>query len=181
MTHIYLVYQGDFMKISAIAAMAANRVIGTDGDLPWSIPEDMKFFKEKTMGHVILMGRKTYDSFKGRLLPRRLHVVITRQKDFHAPGAHVFSSVDDALNFCREACTTQNDKWGNEIFVIGGGEIYTALLPSTDCVYLTEIHQNFEGDARFPALPPGEFHETARQPHQGPVPFDFVTYERCKE
>lgn len=166
------------MKISAIAAMAANRVIGSQGDLPWSIPEDMKFFKEKTAGHVILMGRKTFDSFKGRLLPRRLHVVITRQKDYQVPGVHVFASVEAALQFCKATCETQSAQWGNEIFVIGGGEIYKTLLPSTDCVYLTEIHQDFEGDARFPELPPGEFQETARRPHQGSVPFDFVTYER---
>lgn len=162
------------MKLSAIAAMAANRVIGTEGDLPWSIPEDMKFFKEKTAGHIILMGRKTFDSFKGRLLPRRLHVVITRQENFHAPGAHVFHSVDEALTFCA----TQTAQWGDEVFVIGGGEIYKTLLPSTETVYLTEIHQSFSGDARFPELPIDEFKETSRVAREGAPPFDFVTYER---
>lgn len=162
------------MKLSAIAAMAANRVIGSAGELPWSIPEDMKFFKEKTAGHIILMGRKTFDSFKGRLLPRRLHVVITRQKDFKAPGTHVFQSVDEALEFCA----TQTAQWGDEVFVIGGGEIYKALLPSTEIIYLTEIHESFNGDARFPELPAAEFKEMSRIARAGIPPFDFVTYER---
>ena len=162
------------MTLSAIAAMASNRVIGVEGDLPWSLPEDMKFFKEKTSGHIILMGRKTFDSFKGRLLPRRLHVVISRQPDYRPEGVHVFASVNQALEFCK----TQTAQWGEEVFVIGGGEIYRSLLPSTDRVYLTEIHRSFSGDAKFPELPSNEFREVDRQPRQGDVPFDFVIYER---
>jgi dihydrofolate reductase len=162
------------MILSAIAAMASNRVIGTAGDLPWKIPEDFKFFKDKTMGHIMIMGRKTYDSFGGKPLPGRLHVVITRQKNYFPEGVSVFNSIEDALAFCR----TQTAKWGEEIFIIGGGEIYSAMLPLTDRIYLTEIHREFPGDTRFPEFDKSVFRETERTPRTLPVPFDFVTYER---
>ena len=162
------------MILSAIAAMASNRVIGTNGDLPWKIPEDFKFFKDKTMGHIMIMGRKTYDSFGGTPLPGRLHIVITRQKDYAPPGVHVFNTIDEALAFSR----TQVEKWGNEVFIIGGGEIYSAMLPVTNRIYLTEIHCEFPGDTRFPEFDKSVFREVARTSRTLPVPFDFVTYER---
>ena len=161
------------MILSAIAAMAKNRVIGQNGDLPWSIPEDFKFFKDKTTGHIMIMGRKTFESLGGPL-PNRLHVVITRQKDYAAEGAHVFNTVEAALAFCR----TQTVKWGDEVFVIGGGEIYKEMLSITDRIYLTEIHQDFPGDAKFPEFSLKEFMETERRPRTQPVAFDFVTYQR---
>lgn len=163
------------MILSAIAAMASNRVIGKNGDLPWRIPEDFKFFKEKTMGHIMLMGRKTFDSL-GKPLPGRLHVVLTRQKDYAPEGAHVFHDIQSALDFCR----SQTEKWGNEVFVIGGGDIFRELLPMIDRIYLTEIHKEFEGDAFFPEFDRNEFREISRTPRTEPLPFDFVTYERVK-
>lgn len=163
------------MKLAAIVAMASNRVIGKNNDLPWRIPEDFKFFKDKTMGHIMLMGRKTFESLpNGRPLPGRLHVVITRQKDFHAEGAHVFQSLEEALRFCE----TQTATWGDEVFVIGGGEIFKELMPRLDLIYLTEIHQAFDGDAHFPEVNKNEFIETARSSRTTPLAFDFVTYER---
>lgn len=163
------------MILSAIAAMAANRVIGKNGDLPWKIPEDFKFFKDKTTGHIMIMGRKTFDSLGGPL-PNRLHVVITRQKDYEPEGAHVFNSVADAMDFCQDQ--TDSGAWPEEVFVIGGGEIYQQMLEQTDRIYLTEIHQDFEGDAKFPEFDDDDFEEIERRERYKPVRFDFVTYER---
>lgn len=163
------------MILSAIAAMAANRVIGKNGDLPWRIPEDFKFFKDKTMGRIMIMGRKTFESLDGPL-PGRLHVVVTRQKEYRPQGAHVFHSIPEALEFCK----SQTETWGDEVFIIGGGEIYKEMLPLTDRIYLTEIHLSYEGDARFPEFSTNEFQEVERRKRTEPVPFDFVTYERLQ-
>ena len=165
------------MMVSAIAAMAENRVIGRDGGLPWDLPEDMKFFREKTKGHIIVMGRKTFESFP-KLLPNRLHVVITRATDYAPAGAVVFNSIEKALEFCRESVTLDSEKWGTEVFVIGGGEIYKAALPYTDRIYLTEIHKSVEGDVKFPEFSKATFREIERKPRSEPIPFDFVTYEK---
>lgn len=161
------------MILSAVAAMAANRVIGKDGTLPWHLPEDLKFFKDTTKGHIIIMGRKTFESL-GKPLPNRLHVVITRQADFHADGAHVFQTIDEAVTFCR----TQTAKWGDEVFIVGGGEIYRAMLPITNRIYLTEIHRPYAGDATFPEFDKSLFKEIERRTRTEPEPFDFVVYER---
>lgn len=161
------------MIVSAIAAMAANRVIGRAGELPWNLPEDLKFFRDKTKGHIIIMGRKTFESL-GKLLPGRLHVIITRQANYQAPGAHVFDSLDKAFSFCR----TQTAEWGDEVFIVGGGEIYREALPHTDRIYLTEIKADFPGDARFPEFHREEFHEVSRRSGSDSIPYDFVTYER---
>lgn len=163
------------MILSAIAAMAKNRVIGAAGDLPWRIPEDFKFFKEKTSGHMMIMGRKTFESLGGPL-PNRLHVVITRQKDYRPEGAIVFHTVKEAVDYCR----AHTEKWGDEVFIAGGGEIYKEMLPITDRIYLTEIQKDFPGDAKFPEFSKSEFKETERRHRDQPVPFDFVTYERTK-
>ncbi len=163
------------MIVSAIAAMAANRVIGRDGGLPWRLPQDFKYFKDKTMGHIMVMGRKTFESF-GKPLPGRLHVVITRQRDYRAPGAHVFSTLDEALNFCA----SKTSEWGDEVFVVGGGEIYREALPRTDRIYLTEIQAEFPGDARFPEFDKSSYKEVSRRPIlSDAVPYDFVVYERA--
>ncbi|MCM2282422.1 MAG: dihydrofolate reductase [Bdellovibrionaceae bacterium] len=163
------------MFLSAIVAMASNRVIGKNGDLPWRIPEDFKFFKDKTTGHIMVMGRKTFESLPG-LLPNRLHVVITRQKDYRPPGVHVFADVKSALEFCA----SQTEKWGDEVFIIGGGEIFRETLPITDRIYLTEIKQAYEGDAIFPEFDKQAFKEVERRSRTEPEPFDFVTYERVR-
>lgn len=134
------------MILSHIAAIAKNKTIGVDGDLPWDLPEDMKFFRETTSGHIIVMGRKTFESFP-KPLKNRLHVVVTRQEDYQAPeGVRVFNTIDKALEFCK----TEVPKWKDEVFIIGGGEIYKQTLNQADQLYLTLIDQEFEGDARYP-------------------------------
>jgi dihydrofolate reductase len=164
------------MILSGIVAMASNRVIGKRGQLPWNIPADLKFFKEKTKGHIMIMGRKTFESLPG-LLPGRLHVVITRQQDFAASGAHAFPSIEKAIEFC----TTQTSQWGNEVFVIGGGEIFKETFPLLDQLYLTEIRKDFEGDAYLPEFNKNTLKEVARESHineADATAFDFVTYKR---
>jgi len=161
------------MILSHIAAMAKNRVIGVDGDLPWSLPEDMKFFRETTSGHIIVMGRKTFETFP-KPLPNRLHVVVTRQKDYVAPeGVVVFSDIPSALEYCE----TQTEKWGEEVFIIGGGEIYKQTLDLASTLYLTEIDQAFEGDAKYPEITK-DFKLAKKEPRTEPIDYAFCLYSR---
>lgn len=169
------------MILTAIAAMSANRVIGKDGGLPWSIPEDFKFFKDKTTGHIMIMGRKTYDSLPNGPLPKRLHIVITRAEPAslnYPEGVIVVASIEAALAYLTHNESNLKAKWGDEAFIIGGGEIYRAMLPYTNKIYLTEIHQDIEGDTHFPPFSSSEFRETERLHRSGSPSFDFVTYER---
>lgn len=166
------------MIISQIAACAKNRVIGKNGDLPWDLPEDMKYFKDKTKGHIIIMGRKTFDSFKGRTLPQRLHIVISRQPELIPllNGVIAVSSLEEALKIAKSQIGT----WPEEVFIIGGGEIYKSALPFSDRIYLTEIDEVFDGDAHFPELNPNEFKLTQSIPRNSPLSFSFNTYERIR-
>lgn len=160
--------------ISHIVAAGKNGVIGSQGDLPWDIPEDMKFFREKTKNHAIIMGRKTFESV-GRPLPNRLNVVVTRQKDYKAEGVHVCSTLDEAIELCK----SQADKYGEEIFICGGGEIYKQSMDRVDIIYLTRIHKEFDGDAKYPDVNPLFFEEIERRDRlEEPVPFSFLTYTR---
>ena len=134
------------MILSHIAALSKNKVIGSKGNLPWHLPKDLKYFKEKTLGHIIIMGRKTFESFP-KPLKNRLHVVVTTQKNYKVPeGVKVFNGIHPALKFCK----TQTKYWDNEVFIIGGGEIYKQTLNKADRLYLTLIHREFEGDTRYP-------------------------------
>lgn len=151
--------------------MAKNRVIGRDGQLPWHLPEDLRRFKQLTMGHHIVMGRKTWESLS-RLLPGRHHVIVSRSPGYAVPGAKVASSIDAAIAACGK---------DDEVFVIGGGEIYALALPLADRILLTEIEQDFAGDTRFPALPPGEWRESERLRGKDAVTglaYSFLTLER---
>lgn len=167
-------YPGTGMKprVSLIVAMANNRVIGINNTLPWHLPADLKHFKALTMGHHIVMGRKTYESI-GKPLPGRTSVVVTRNADYSAPGVIVASSLETAISACG------NDA---EIFVIGGAELYAQALPLMSTLYITEIQQKMEGDARFPEFDKTEWTEVAREMHsqQEPQPlvYHFVTYRR---
>jgi len=136
------------MILSAIAAMARNRVIGVKNRLPWNIPEDMKYFREKTKGKIMIMGRKTFESFQGKPLPGRFHIVITRQEgySFPHPLVKIVSSMSEALDMARQMVPQYSD----EVFVIGGSEIYEQSLPLLDRLYLTVIDRDYEGDAKFP-------------------------------
>ena len=133
--------------------MARNRVIGAGGAIPWRLPDELKRFKKITMGHHIIMGRKTWESI-GRPLPGRTSVVVTRQRGFRAPGAIVAHSLDEALN----ACGTDE-----EIFVIGGAELYAKALPRAGRLYLTEVGADIEGDVRMPDFDASDWRETSSE------------------
>ena len=170
------------MIVTQIAACASNRVIGVQGDLPWDIPEDMKFFRDTTKGHVMIMGRKTFDSFNGKPLPNRYHIVITRTPPLMNPFNSEKSPVVfvDSLEKALQLARRLTGQWGEEIFIIGGGEIYKQSLPFADKIYLTTIHKEFKGDTVFPEVSPSEFDLTAKRDVQGEIPFSFLTYTRKK-
>ncbi len=138
--------------ISLIVAAARNNAIGKGNTLPWSLPNDLKHFRDLTAGHAVIMGRKTFESI-GRPLPKRRNIVITRQDDYRPEGVEVVNSLDEALRRAGEG----------EAFVIGGGEIFKQSLPLADRVYLTRVEADVEGDAFFPALDPTEWDEISRE------------------
>jgi dihydrofolate reductase len=154
--------------ITLIAAMSRNACIGKDGSLPWRIPEDMAHFKEITMGHPVLMGRKTWESIpeKFRPLPGRQNIVVTRQDTYTLPeNVERASSVEEALLMHAT----------EDIFVIGGAEVYRAAMDQADRLEITHVNQTVEGDAFFPDIDAAIWTEAAREDHDG---FSFVTYER---
>ena len=157
-------------RLTLIAAVARNGVIGNDNALPWRLPEDLKHFKELTLGHPIIMGRKTWASL-GRPLPGRRNIVISRDPDFKAPGGIVVASLAAALAASADA---------SEAFVIGGAEIYALALPEAQCLRLTEIDRDFPGDTHFPGFDPAAWRETERKSHRAADGLDyaFVTYQR---
>jgi len=158
-------------RVYLVAAVAANGVIGAGGKLPWRLPEDLKHFKALTLGHPVIMGRKTWESL-GKPLPGRENIVVTRAAGYDAPGASVASSLDAALALCAGEPT---------VFVIGGGELYAEALPVADGLVLTEIQRDYAGDARFPPYDRAAWRETQRKPQTGAdgLRFDFVLYERA--
>jgi len=161
------------MKIAMIAAMANNRVIGLDNDMPWHLPDDLKFFKAMTTGKPVIMGRKTFESIGSRPLPNRPNFVISRQADFNAEGVNVFSSVDGALAELVDA---------EEVIIMGGGQLYNEMLPKADKLYLTQIDANINGDTFFPDWTKMQWQEVAREHHaideRHQYAFDFVTLQR---
>ncbi len=160
------------MIISLIAAMGNNRVIGINNTLPWRLPADLKHFKKITIGKPILMGRKTYESI-GKPLPGRTNIIVTHDRDYQAPGCIVTHTVDEAL-----AATANSE----EIMVIGGASFYEQLLPRAQRLYLTLIHEDFAGDAWFPAFDHAEWSEvehTDCEPDEAsPHHYSFVVLER---
>ena len=165
------------MKISMIAAVAENRVIGKDNDLVWRLPDDMKFFMQKTTDHHVIMGRKNFESLPPKFspLPNRTNIVVTRQKDLKIEGTTVVNSIEEALSLAD-----QNGE--KEAFIIGGGEIYKLGLDIADTMYLTEIKHSFDGDAFFPEYDSSQWEEVERINHpideKHKYEFDFVTYVR---
>ena len=158
------------MRLSLIVAMAKNRTIGLDGAMPWHIPEDLKFFKRVTMGHPVIMGRKTYHSI-GAALPGRTNIVVTRNKDFEAADADVVHDLSEALTKAKATEELWRPDGGREeIFVIGGADIYGQALPEAQRIYMTEVHQELPGDAFFPELAEGEWKETDRQDRDPETP-----------
>lgn len=146
------------LVISAVVAMAKNRVIGKDNKLPWHLPADLKHFKTITTGHPILMGRKTYESI-GRPLPNRTNIIITRDANYKAADCIVVTSIEEAINAATKTAA-------EEIFIIGGAEVYQQLLTSIQRIYLTIVQDEIDGDAYFPALDMREWKEVAREEHK---------------
>ncbi len=141
------------MKISLIVAMASNRVIGLNNQMPWHLSADLKKFKKITLGAPILMGRKTYESI-GRPLPGRTNIIISRNPRYQQPGCLVFNGIDKALESCCDR---------DEVFVIGGSDFYKSMLPVADTLYLTQIHQEFPGDTFFPEIDAKQWAEVERE------------------
>lgn len=158
-------------RVTLIAAVSSNGVIGAGGQLPWRLPEDLRFFKAQTFGHPVIMGRRTWESI-GRPLPGRRNIVVSRNAGLVAAGAEVVPTLDEAVARCSGAA---------EAFVIGGGDLYRAALPRAGRIILTEIRQAFDGDVRFPEFDRREWREVRREAHApaGGLAHDFVWYERA--
>ena len=158
--------------ISIIVAMDRNRVIGKRGALPWRLPADMLHFKEVTTGHTVVMGRKTHESI-GKALPNRINIVVTRQKDFAPDGCVAVDSIEKALDISSEK---------DEIFFIGGGEIYSQIMPYAERLYVTEIDATFDGSVFFPEINPFEWklmeRITGKMDEKNPYKHKFLIYER---
>jgi dihydrofolate reductase len=152
-------------RISLIVAMAKNRVIGANNRIPWHVPGEQKLFKQITMGHHIVMGRKTYESI-GKLLPGRTTVIVTRQTGYAVPGAIIAHSLQDAVNAAAR---------DQEIFVIGGAEIFRDALPSADRIHLSVIDQEPEGDVVMPEIDSAQWREVSVEEHPG---FRYVVLDR---
>lgn len=166
------------MKLSLIAAVAENGVIGCNNKLPWHLPADLQHFKRITMGKPLIMGRKTFDSL-GKPLPGRPHIIVTRDQGFDYPGCHIVHDLDSAL-CCAAVLLSGQDN--GETMVIGGAEIYRLILPEIDRMYLTEVHQCVEGDAFFPVFDRNQWQQVAREDFSAPsvteYAYSFVVYER---
>lgn len=158
--------------ISIIVAASTNNVIGVHGELPWKISDDLKRFKQLTLGKPIVMGRLTYESI-GRPLPGRQNIVITRQPDFSAPGCDIVESPAGALGAAGDA---------DEIMIIGGGQIYDLFLPKAGRLHLTRVHTELDGDAFFPPIDAADWQLVASESHAASAAnefaFEFRTYER---
>ena len=145
------------MKISQIVAIAENYAIGKDNDLIWRLPADLKHFKEITMGHCMLMGRKNYESI-GRPLPGRTTIIVTRDSNYKQEGCHVVHSIEDGIELAR----SQNEE---ELMIIGGGQIYEQTLDQTTSIYLTVVHETFDADTFYPKLEDSEWQEVHIDKH----------------
>lgn len=160
------------MIISQIVAIAKNRVMGINNTLPWHLPEDMKFFREKTKGHIMIMGRKTFESL-GNPLPNRFHFVITSQKDYEYihPQVKVVHSLNEAI----EESNKIQPSWPQEVFIIGGSGVFNEAFPITNKIYLTMIDKDFQGDVIYPELP-SQFIQIEKKDITGEIPFSFTTW-----
>ncbi|MFV1921499.1 MAG: dihydrofolate reductase [Methylotenera sp.] len=160
-------------QFSIIVAVATNNVIGLNNTLPWHLPEDLKRFKALTMGHHIIMGRKTYESL-GRLLPGRTTVIVTRNQKYAVDGAIVVHSLEEAIKV---------SKLDDEVFLIGGAELYALGLSYANRLYITEVHAEYAGDAYFPAIDYSNWRESSREQHVSinNLQYSYVVYERITD
>ena len=161
------------MRVSLIAAVAENGVIGRNNTLPWRLPADLRHFRRLTLGHPVLLGRRNYESI-GRPLPQRTNIVLTRRAGFEAPGCIVVHSLPDALAAAGDAAET---------FVAGGAEIYAQAYGRAERFYLTRVHAEVPGDTRFPEVDWSQWREVARERHEPDAehayPYSFITLERA--
>ncbi|MFC8152157.1 dihydrofolate reductase [Bacillus paralicheniformis] len=159
--------------ISLITAMDRNRLIGKDNDLPWHLPQDLKYFKEVTKGHAVIMGRKTFESI-GRPLPHRENIIVTSNKELDIPNCQVMHSAEEAVRFAKNK--------NEECFVIGGSTLYAEILPFADKLYVTKIDENFEGDRYFPEFSEAEWEIVSRRKglkdDKNPYDYEFLVYQR---
>ncbi|MFL0806232.1 MAG: dihydrofolate reductase [Oceanobacter sp.] len=166
---------------SLIVALARNHTIGLDNDMPWHLPDDLKYFRQQTSGKPVVMGRKTFESI-GRPLPKRTNIVITRQSDFQPDGVVVVNSLEQALEVAREAASKAEDPNLRDVIIMGGAQIYQQALPCVDRLLLTEIQAEIAGDTFFPAFDRSQWQEVSRDVRQpcskNPLPYDFVVYQR---
>lgn len=167
------------MKVSLIVAVSLNGVIGINNQLPWHLPEDLKYFKSVTMGKPIIMGRKTYDSI-GRALPGRTNIVITRDSNWQAEGVEVAQTLVQAMTLGRLACAQAGI---DEVMVIGGEQIYRMTLAAADRLYLTEVQAEVEGDAFFPDVDAQDWQQVSEKLPEltDTHPYRFVVLERRKD
>ncbi|TDQ07030.1 dihydrofolate reductase [Pedobacter metabolipauper] len=160
------------MIVTIVVAIAENNAIGKDNQLLWYLPTDLKHFKDITNHHTIIMGRKTFDSI-GKPLPNRRNIVITRNTDLSIPGAEVTNTLDQALELCSK---------DDEVFIVGGAEIYRQALGKTDRIYLTRVHESYSADTFFPEIDPNVWKEISSEKHQpdekNKVAYTFATLER---
>jgi dihydrofolate reductase len=159
------------MRITLIVAMAVNRVIGRAGTIPWRIPGEQQLFKRLTLGHAVIMGRKTYESI-GRPLPERTNIVVSRQVDYTAPGCRVAPNLDAALRSCPTG--------ESEAFICGGGQLYREAMPLAGRIYLTVLPRLIVGDTLFPKIPEKAFRLTEARTVIGVQPYHFFVYDRIR-
>lgn len=159
------------MWISLIAAIASNHVIGYRGAIPWSIPEEQQRFKEITLGHTVIMGRKTYESI-GKSLMQRINIVVTRQSNYIAPGCLIAKDLCSAIKMCP--------KDEDEAFICGGGQLYNEALPLADRIYISLINKDISGDIYFPRFSTTEFSKVSSEYIDGSNPYIFSIYERIR-
>ena len=158
-------------RISLIVAMAENRVIGRGGTIPWKVPGEQKLFKRITLGHTLIMGRKTHEDI-GRPLPGRSNIVISRNKDYRPQGCLTAHSLQGAFDICPADET--------EVFIIGGGQLFQEALPIADRIYLTLVALQIPGDTFFPVIPEDRFLITSSEHFEGPQPYDLQIYDRIR-
>lgn len=163
------------MNISLIAAMDENRVIGKDNDIPWRLPKDWEYVKKVTEGSPIILGRKNFESI-GRILPGRRNIVLTRDKSFHCEGCEIAYSIEEVFKLCEKE---------QEIFIFGGEQIYKIFMPYVKKMYITKIHDEFEGDTFFPEVDENEWDEISVEKgvtdKENPYTYYFHVYERKKK
>jgi dihydrofolate reductase len=161
------------MTTTIVVAISENHAIGKDNKLLWYLPNDLKHFKEITTGHTVIMGRKTYESV-GKPLPKRRNIIITRQ-NITIEGCEVVGSIEAAIELCKTE---------DEVFIVGGAEIYKQAMHLTDRIYLTIVHKSFDADSFFPEIDLTEWQEVAREDHEpdekNSLPYSFITYEKIK-